>query len=88
MRAAGRETGRETGLGHRDHPLLGRTVLDTATGRTGVLRAVCPEPDGGTAVCAVPVFRPGSGPPVAWLAPVGGGVEWTTEPDAIREVTG
>lgn len=83
MRAAGREIG----LGHRDHPLLGRTVLDTATGRTGVLRAVCPEPDG-TAVCTGSAFRPGSGPPVAWLAPVGGGVEWTTEPEAIREVAG
>nr|WP_155073258.1 hypothetical protein [Streptomyces taklimakanensis] len=74
-------------MGHREHPLLGRTVLDTATGRTGILRAVCPEPDSAT-VCVAPALRPGSGPPVAWLAPVGGGVEWTTELDAIREVAG
>ncbi|MFD1828364.1 hypothetical protein ACFSJS_01640 [Streptomyces desertarenae] len=79
--------GREVGLGHREHPLLGRTVLDTATGRTGVLRAVCPEPDGCRAWTG-PVLRPGGGPPVAWLAPVGGGVEWTTALDAIREAGG
>ncbi len=81
------KAGRETGLGHREHPLLGRTVVDTATGRTGILRAVCPEPDCCRA-WADPVPRPGSDPPVAWLAPVGGGVEWTTALDAVREVAG
>jgi hypothetical protein len=38
-----RSPGRPLGTGHRDHPLLGCRVVDTATGRTGVLRAICPE---------------------------------------------
>ncbi|WP_199185887.1 hypothetical protein [Streptomyces carminius] len=89
MTGAGRETGpgRDIGLGHRDHPLLGRTVLDVATGRTGVLRAVCPLPDDGAAYLR-PEVRPGNGPPVAWLAPVGGGREWTTALDAVRDEQG
>ncbi|MFD7444047.1 hypothetical protein [Streptomyces sp. NPDC059909] len=39
------------------------------TGRTGILRAVAPDGD-----------KPR---PVAWLAPEGGGVEWTTDPGAV-----
>jgi hypothetical protein len=59
------------GLGHRSHPWIGRTVTDTRTGRTGILRAIAPD-----------VNRPRI---VAWLAPVGGGVEWTTDPKALDE---
>lgn len=57
------------GLMHRSHPWIGRTVTDTRTDRTGILRAIAP--DGKTARL------------VAWLAPVGGGVEWTTDPKAL-----
>ncbi|SFD61514.1 hypothetical protein [Streptomyces aidingensis] len=66
--------GRETSLGHREHPLLGRVVVDAATGRRGVLRAVCPEP-----------VRSGRGALLAWLAPVAGGTEWTTAPENVTE---
>lgn len=65
---------KDLGLGHRPHPLLGHTVMDTATGRTGVLRALAPDPTtDGTAALR------------AWLAPHGGGPEWTTDPEAIAE---
>ena len=76
--------GADLGLGHRAHPLLGRLVVDTATGRSGILRAICPEPDTRHAY-ADPVPRPGSGQPVAWIAPLGGGREWTAAPDAVAE---
>lgn len=78
------KAGRALGLGHFAHPWLGHTVLDTATGRTGVLRAVCPEPRSST-MPLDPTLRPGDGPPVAWLTPPGGGREWTTRPDALTQ---
>lgn len=62
-------SGQGLGLMHRSHPWLGREVTDTATGRTGVLRAIAPDVD-----------QPRL---VAWLAPVGGGKEWTTDPRAL-----
>jgi hypothetical protein len=55
---------------HRDHRWIGREVTDTATGRRGVLRAIAP--DSGVH-------------PVAWLVPVDGGVEWTTQPGALDD---
>lgn len=78
---------RELGLAHRSHPLLGCPVIDTATGRTGILRAICPEPTDDAAY-ARQVLRPGNGPLMAWLAPIAGGCEWTTPPDAIRAAGG
>lgn len=72
------------GLGHERHPLLGKLVVDRASGREGVLRAICPEPEAPAAWMS-PALRPGSGPRMAWLVPAGGGVEWTTAPDAIEE---
>ncbi|WP_181788956.1 hypothetical protein [Streptomyces phytophilus] len=74
------------GLGHERHPLLGKLVLDRTSGRTGVLRAICPEPETHR-VWSTPVLRQVAGPRMAWLVPVGGGVEWTTTPDAIEEAT-
>ncbi|MCZ9349063.1 hypothetical protein NGM36_04505 [Streptomyces mutabilis] len=56
-------------LQHRSHRWIGRVVEDTATGRTGILRAIAPDTDDSR--------------PVAWLAPVGGGLEWTTAPSAL-----
>lgn len=67
-----------TGLGHQEHPLLGRLVVDTATGRTGVLRAIAPEQIEGPGGRARSVTR-------AWCAPAGGGREWTVPPDRIAE---
>lgn len=58
-------------LQHRSHEWLGRVVEDTATGRTGTLRAIAPDTDNPR--------------PLAWLAPVGGGREWTTAPAALAE---
>ncbi|WP_435059574.1 hypothetical protein [Streptomyces sp. bgisy060] len=55
---------------HQDHPWIGREVEDTATGRRGTLRAIAPD-DG---------VRPRL---MAWLQPPGGGIEWTTDPDAL-----
>ncbi|MFW6690877.1 hypothetical protein [Streptomyces sp. MAR4 CNX-425] len=72
------------GLGHERHPLLGKLVLDRTSGRTGVLRAICPEPETRSAWSA-PAPRQTAGPRMAWLVPVGGGVEWTTAPEAIEE---
>ncbi|GHG04134.1 hypothetical protein ACFFSH_39010 [Streptomyces filamentosus] len=54
---------------HRHHRWLGRDVEDTTTGRRGILRAIAPEGD-------APGLR-------AWLLPVGGGTEWTTEISAL-----
>jgi hypothetical protein len=68
--------GRDLGLAHESHALLGRLVLDTRSGRIGILRAVVWE-------------KPAYGRRRrrrAWLRPEGGGVEWTTAPEAIRAV--
>ncbi|GAA0379900.1 hypothetical protein [Streptomyces blastmyceticus] len=67
----------DLGLGHREHPLLGRLIVDTATGRTGILRAIAPEQVEGIRGSRM-VTR-------AWCAPVGGGLEWTVSPDRIAE---
>ncbi|MFE0377767.1 hypothetical protein ACFW1M_19750 [Streptomyces inhibens] len=70
------------GLGHWDHPLLGRRVIDRAHGgRSGVLRAIAPDVQDNNPGLMLQVPRT---PPVAWLSPEGGGVEWTTAPDAIE----
>lgn len=69
-------------LGHFDHPLLGRLVVDHAhDDRIGVLRAIAPEVDSPS---LGPVWRIPDTEPVAWLAPKGGGLEWSTDPDAIE----
>ncbi|WP_244502298.1 hypothetical protein [Streptomyces oceani] len=71
-------------LFHHDHPLLGHLVHDTLHDLTGRLTAVCPEvnPAASRTLTAIP----GDGPPVAWLRPPqGGGQEWTTPLDHIRE---
>jgi hypothetical protein len=60
----------DLGLLHRDHRWLNRVVTDTVTGRRGILRAIAPDT---------------GAHPVAWLAPVGGGVEWTTPPGALAD---
>lgn len=75
--------GRDLGLGHRDHPLLGHTVVDTATGRIGILRAICPEPTDSEAYLKA-ALKPGDGPLRAWMSPLGGGPEWTTDLAAIQ----
>ncbi|MEU7178845.1 MULTISPECIES: hypothetical protein [Streptomyces] len=70
------------GLGHQSHPLIGRLVVDHAhDDRVGVLRAIAPDSKDNRygLVIMVP-----NAPPVAWLAPEGGGLEWTTSPDAIE----
>lgn len=74
-----------TGLGHYEHPWLGREVVDTATGRRGILRAVAPEADEVRLEPGVALARL-KGKPVAWLQPVGGGVEWTTARTALQVV--
>ncbi|MGW0764128.1 hypothetical protein [Streptomyces sp. NPDC002676] len=60
------------GLLHRARRWLGRQVLDAASGRTGILRAIAPEPNGRRLV--------------AWLRPMGGGCEWTTDPGTLEVV--
>ncbi|MGW7572613.1 hypothetical protein [Streptomyces sp. NPDC054765] len=75
---------RALGLGHLSHPLLGRRVIDRAHGdRIGVFRALAPDVK---APRVGPALRVPDTPPVAWLAPEGGGVEWTTTPDALEAV--
>lgn len=73
---------RPLGLGHFDHPLLGRLVVDHAhDDRIGILRAIAPDvrrPDMGA------VLRIPDTPLVAWLAPKSGGLEWSTDPAAIE----
>ncbi|REK89534.1 hypothetical protein DY245_15170 [Streptomyces inhibens] len=70
------------GLGHGDHPLLGRRVVDHAhDDRVGVLRAIAPDVKDNNPGF---VLRVPNTPLVAWLALEGGGVEWTTAPDAIE----
>ncbi|MEU1312568.1 hypothetical protein ABZ419_27265 [Streptomyces cinnamoneus] len=68
----------DLGLGHQAHPLLGHRVVDTATDRTGVLRAIAPEQVTGPGGRSRMVTR-------AWLAPVDGGREWTAPVDRIVE---
>ncbi|MFE7780606.1 hypothetical protein [Streptomyces nigrescens] len=73
---------RPLGLGHFEHPLLGRLVVDHASGgRVGVLRAIAPDVDNRD---AEPELKVPDTPPVAWLAPEGGGLEWTTDPLQIE----
>ncbi|MFF8369281.1 hypothetical protein ACF05W_10610 [Streptomyces lydicus] len=75
---------RDLGLGHIEHPLLNRLVVDHAhDDRIGVLRALAPDSKDNTfgLVLMVP-----NTPPVAWLRPEGGGQEWTTDPDAIEAI--
>ncbi|MBL1095164.1 hypothetical protein [Streptomyces coffeae] len=70
------------GLCHQSHPLLGRLVVDHAhDDRVGVLRAIAPDSTDNR--YRLVVMNPDA-PPVAWLAPEGGGLEWTTSPDAIE----
>lgn len=71
--------GRDLGLLHETHPLLGRLVVDAGTGRVGVLRAVVRDVPARDGRRRGVVRR-------AWLRPEGGGVEWTADPAAIREV--
>lgn len=72
----------DLGLGHWSHPLLGCLVIDHAHGaRIGILRGLAPdvaEADIGPSR-SIP-----NAPPVAWLAPEKGGVEWTTDPAFIE----
>ncbi|MFJ5593218.1 hypothetical protein ACIQCG_26140 [Streptomyces noursei] len=73
------------GLGHWEHPLLGRLVVDHAHGdRQGVFRALAPEVKDND---LGPVLKIPHTPPVAWLAPENGGLEWTTDLDAIEAAT-
>ncbi|MGA5270165.1 hypothetical protein [Streptomyces lydicamycinicus] len=75
---------RPLGLGHVEHPLLGHLVVDHAHGdRRGILRALAPDVKGNN---LAPVLRVPDTPPVAWLAPEAGGLEWTTDPSAIEAV--
>jgi hypothetical protein len=64
------------GLGHFDHPLIGKTVEDATTGRAGTLRAVMET-----------TLITGHGRRVeclAYVLPPGGGLEWTTSPSNIK----
>ncbi|MEU7183619.1 MULTISPECIES: hypothetical protein [Streptomyces] len=73
------------GLGHLNHPLLGHPVIDHAhADRIGILRAIAPDAKANTPSLNIGI--PDT-PPVAWLAPVTGGLEWTTDPDAIEAAT-
>ncbi|MFD7101949.1 hypothetical protein [Streptomyces celluloflavus] len=70
------------GLGHWKHPLLGHLVVDHAhDDRIGILRAIAPDVKAHTPGLVIEI--PDT-PPVAWLAPLTGGVEWTTDPEAIE----
>ncbi|MBW5425087.1 hypothetical protein GKQ77_26600 [Streptomyces sp. BG9H] len=74
---------RPLGMGHWSHPLLGQKVIDHAHGdRVGVFRAFAPDVDKGA---LRPLISIPETPPVVWLAPEEGGLEWTTSPDAIEE---
>lgn len=57
---------------------VGALVLDLATGRVGVLRDLL---DPGDPYGVHPGDATGAR---AFLAPVGGGVEWDTEPESLR----
>ncbi|MEU8786483.1 hypothetical protein [Streptomyces sp. NPDC048637] len=72
------------GLGHWSHPLLGARVVDHAHGdRIGIFRALAPDVE---ATHRGPVLKVPDTPPVVWLSPEGGGVEWTTGLDTIEAV--
>ncbi|MGW5936968.1 hypothetical protein ACWIG3_31400 [Streptomyces celluloflavus] len=73
------------GLGHLNHPLLGHRVIDHAhADRIGILRAIAPDAKANTPSLNIGI--PDT-PPVAWLGPETGGLEWTTDPDAIEAAT-
>jgi hypothetical protein len=59
---------------------VGTTVRDLATGRVGILRAFM---DPGDPYGNAPRLRTGM---LAYLIPVGGGIEWTTDPDRLELV--
>lgn len=70
----------QLGVEHWAHPLLGQRVVDRAHGdRVGVFRAFAPDVD---KTRALAVTAPHA-PLVVWLAPVGGGREWTSALTAI-----
>lgn len=72
------------GYGHWTHPLLGQRVVDHAhDGRVGVFRAFAPDAERGPGL-AIRVAQ--DTPLVVWLAPEGGGREWTTPLTAIEVV--
>ncbi|MFI6723686.1 hypothetical protein [Streptomyces atratus] len=73
---------RHLGLGHWSHPLLGCLVIDHAhDDRTGILRGLAPDVK---KTNIGPSLSIPNTPPVAWLAPEKGGVEWTTDPASIE----
>lgn len=78
----GEEVVNFSSLWHQEHPLLGHRVLDTENGRIGILRAICPEPADAGALAKIQPFKR---TPMAWLAPIGGGREWTTATSAIEK---
>ncbi|MFE5740676.1 hypothetical protein [Streptomyces celluloflavus] len=49
--------------------------------RIGILRAIAPDAKANTPSLNIGI--PDT-PPVAWLVPETGGLEWTTDPDAIE----
>ena len=74
--------GPDSSLAHYDHRFLGQVVID-GNGRRGVLRGVAPDllSKKGPVDIGMTGERNRSDaeamPPVAWLAPEGGGAEWT-----------
>ena len=69
-----------TGVGGRPVVRTGDVVRDLATGRVGVFMAV-----------ETPLEAEGPGRtsvPLAFLRPVGGGHEWTTQPDQLAPAGG
>ncbi|WP_180990154.1 hypothetical protein [Streptomyces noursei] len=75
-------SGHPLGLGYWEHPLLGQRAIDHAhDDRVGVLRALAPDAERWE---LGPTKKGPIAAPMAWLAPVSGGVEWTTHPDAIE----
>ncbi len=66
--------GQDTVVEHLAHPLDGSLVLDTSTGRTGVIS--------GQQIKRISwsdqvVQR------LVWLAPPGGGYQWSADPDGL-----
>ncbi|MFI0901897.1 hypothetical protein [Streptomyces sp. NPDC020983] len=53
-----------------DHRWIGEVVEDTTTGARGVFRALAPD---------------GGKQKVAWLRPLGGGPEFTADPDNLAK---
>lgn len=67
-------------------PRVGELALDTATGRVGILRAVNEWEDPATYVRRrqeASAYGPPKGVLTAWLHPVKGGCEWTTDPKNV-----